>query len=218
LDLIVQIFLENYAEYRDYNMTTTQSDYGERFFILMQFLRIKARYERTSWNLQPVSLVHDLLARHRRMDAARLWHEAMDERIAETADRIMHELARLESETGVRLATVRDRLADRFTRLLAVDRARALVAPVMLEALEQPLETSREAFQRMCDEIHEFLEAPSGVGLDTPRWLRALEAEVSGVRARQDATLGVDAAHPTTRRPMSRAAISRQLAIWDEPL
>ena len=43
---MLQALVEHYDEYRDYNTTTTQSDYGENIHILLDFLRLKVRYDR----------------------------------------------------------------------------------------------------------------------------------------------------------------------------
>ncbi len=65
LSLIIEAVVENYAEYRDYNATTTQSDRGEMLHTLLDFLRLKAVYERIHWNLRPVLTVHEVLVRQR---------------------------------------------------------------------------------------------------------------------------------------------------------
>ena len=49
LGVILQSLIENYDHYRDYNTTTTQSDYGENLYQLLDFLRLKAGYERNAW-------------------------------------------------------------------------------------------------------------------------------------------------------------------------
>ena len=45
-EVVLQSLVEHYDEYRDYNTTTTQSDYGENIHILLDFLRLKVRYDR----------------------------------------------------------------------------------------------------------------------------------------------------------------------------
>ena len=42
LEVVLQAVVENYEEYKDYNTTTTQSDYGENLHVLLEFLRLKA--------------------------------------------------------------------------------------------------------------------------------------------------------------------------------
>ena len=63
LRIVLQAVVENYEEYKDFNATTTQSDYGENLFILLEFLRLKTDYERHAWHFRPLVLAHDVLAR-----------------------------------------------------------------------------------------------------------------------------------------------------------
>ena len=63
LAIILEAVVDNYVEYRDYNSTTTQSDRGEMLYTLLDFLRLKANYERTHWNLRPVVMAHEILVR-----------------------------------------------------------------------------------------------------------------------------------------------------------
>ena len=58
LTFILQALVENYEEYKDYNTTTPQSDYGENLHLLLDFLRLKAGYQRHAWRLRPLVLVH----------------------------------------------------------------------------------------------------------------------------------------------------------------
>ena len=43
LSLVIEAVVENYAEYRDYNATTTQSDRGELLYTLLDFLAASNR-------------------------------------------------------------------------------------------------------------------------------------------------------------------------------
>ena len=57
--------------YLDYNATAPQSDYGENLHVLLDFLRLKAAYERDNWRMRPLVLVHEVLCRRGRpVDAA----------------------------------------------------------------------------------------------------------------------------------------------------
>ena len=52
LQVVLEAVVENYEEYKDYNASAAQSDYGENLYALLDFLRLKAAYEHT---LDPVS-------------------------------------------------------------------------------------------------------------------------------------------------------------------
>jgi hypothetical protein len=60
LEIVLQAVAENYDEYRDYNTTTTQSDYGNNLFLLLDFLRLKSAYDRDNWRLRPLLLTHEI--------------------------------------------------------------------------------------------------------------------------------------------------------------
>ena len=84
LSLVIEAVVENYAEYRDYNATTTQSDRGELLYTLLDFLRVKVGYERIHWNLRPVMMAHEVLVRRGCHGAAELWRRAMAERTSKS--------------------------------------------------------------------------------------------------------------------------------------
>src|SRR5207244_8640921 len=115
LHIILQALIENYDHYRDYNITTTQSDYGENLYQLLDFLRLKASYERNAWQLRPLNEVHEIMVR-RHTAAAAFWREQVRELTHELADEHLEELARLEEEHGMRLRTIADRMGERFVK------------------------------------------------------------------------------------------------------
>lgn len=180
LTLAIEAVVENYRVYRDYNTTTTQSDHGELLYMLIDFLRLRATYDRVAWNLKPVVWAHEILIRHRRLLAAEIWCQAFAERTTDAADSRLRDLERLSQQYGMRLATIADRVGERFVRPLLIDRVRALVEPaLMAEGSER-----QEAFDALEREIASLANEPSGAGLDLPDWLAALEDEVTSARSR----------------------------------
>jgi hypothetical protein len=180
LPCILQALIENYEEYKDYNTTTPQSDYGENLHLLLDFLRLKVSYERHAWRLRPLTLAHEILARSKRIDLAVSWQEAFTRLTNDLAGNFEQELARLEQAHGMRLRTVADRIHERFVKPLALDRLCALIEPAMLEARERK---AGRAFAQLEKELLPLTESPTGVGLDVPQWLLRLAAEVQRVRA-----------------------------------
>ncbi|HXG12165.1 MAG TPA: hypothetical protein VNK04_20590 [Gemmataceae bacterium] len=216
LQFIFQVIVENYEEYKDYNSTTTQSDYGENLHVLLDFLRLKASYERQAWQFRPLVLVHEVLARAAEGEAAVLWEEAFGELTQEPAAQHLDELTRLERAHGIRLGTVRDRLEERFIKPLALDRLCALVEPAMEEARRPGEQT---AFAELERELQDYTANPSGVGLDVPHWLRRLEAEVQRARAaRSSVALLAGSFLQVPDVPLTLADLRSQLADWDRPL
>ncbi len=181
LSIALESIIENYREYRDYNTTTTQSDHGELLHGLMDFLRLKNNYDRIAWNLKPVYLAHKILVRNGRPAAAELWRRAVAERTAEAADEHQAAFNTLCEKYGIRLASIAERIGERFTRPLVIDRLRSLVEPAMADSSEE----ADESFAAIRREAADLAETPSGSGLDMPDWVAALEEEVSSLRRRQ---------------------------------
>ncbi|HEY7425408.1 MAG TPA: hypothetical protein VH682_14350 [Gemmataceae bacterium] len=215
LEIVLQAVIENYEEYKDYNTTTTQSDYGENLHVLLDFLRLKAAYERHAWQFRPLVLAHEVLARRGRGQTAVLWEQSLTRVTRDLARRPLEQLERLERVRGMRLSTVSDRLNERFVKPLALDRLCALIEPAMREARQ---EGEQPAFARLQRELPAFTATPMGVGLDVPYWLRRLEMEVHRVQAART-TIAVLAENffRVPRRPLSRDELQRQLGDWDRP-
>src|SRR5262249_49485613 len=131
LEVVLQAIVENYEEYKGYNTTTTQSDYGENLHVLPDFLRLKATYERQAGQFRRLFMAHEMLARHGRPATAVGWQEELIKFTAELAKQHVESLARLEKQHGIRLGTVTDRLSERFVKPLALDRLCALIEPCL---------------------------------------------------------------------------------------
>jgi hypothetical protein len=216
LPLILHALVENYEEYKDYNTTTPQSDYGENLHILLDFLRLKVTYERHAWRLRPLVLAHEVLARRGRADLAVSWQDAFTRLTRELAEQYLERLAALERTHGVRLRTVADRLGERFVKPLALDRLCALIEPAMHEARRPE---GGRTFIRLERELRPLTATPTGVGLDVPQWLRRLDAEVQRVRAAQAAVAVLaEGFLRVPRQPLSLAELQRQMDEWEKPL
>ena len=178
LALVLEAIVENYGEYRDYNSTTTQSDRGELLYMLLDFLRLRTKYDRVCWNLKPVVLAHEILVRRGQESASRIWRKALTDRIHDEAEQYLARLAELQKKYAMRMPTVADRLAERFVRPLTIDRIRALVKP----AVDQIRAGGAcPKFELLEEETELLTREPTGVGLDVPAWLVALEEEVEQV-------------------------------------
>jgi hypothetical protein len=209
LSLVLEAIGENFDISRDFNTTTTQSDRGELIYMLLDLLRLKASYDRFEWNLKPVMLAHQALIRAGRMSAAETWRRAIAEKTADVAAWHLKRLAELTTTYGLRLATIQDRLEERFVRPLAIDRMRALIRPAMAELR---VSDKSAAFDQLEREVVEFSEAPTGAGLDVPKWLIDLEEEIAKAEEAADAPRAFSAA---PARP-DWNEIERQLHTWLE--
>jgi hypothetical protein len=181
LQIILQTLIENYDHLRDYNATTTQSDYGDNLHRLFDYLRLKSRYDRAAWLLKPLNMVHETLARRDGATAA-LWRKRVEDITRDSAEKFAKELAKLEKTHGIRLATIRDRIEERFVQPLVLDRLCALIEPALENA---PAELASDAVSPLEKELEPFASTPSGVGLDVPGWLVRLQNELERVQTTQ---------------------------------
>jgi hypothetical protein len=222
--IALETVVENYRVYRDYNATTPQSDHGELLYTLVDFLRVRAAYDRVAWNLKPVVWAHEILVRQGRTVAAELWCRAMVERTSEAADDHLHNLQMLTEQYGMQLATVSDRLNERFVRPLVIDRVRSLVVSAMrVDSVNAGKRGQTDlgrgdlrrsipqevAFATLTREIDSLASESSGAGLDLPDWLAALEEEVTVARSRMQ--------HQSSAARLTRR-IGQVRLTWDQLL
>lgn len=218
LEVVLQAVVENYEEYKDYNTTTTQSDYGENLHVLLDFVRLKTQYERHAWQFRPLAMAHEMLARHGRASTALRWEESLGQFTRELSRQHLEQLARLERQHGIRLSTVSDRLHERFVKGLALDRLCALIEPCMREARQGLAESARPTFHRLQAELRAYTATPTGVGLDVPAWLRRLEAEMHRVQASRNTVAQLaESFFRIPRRAISHDEVQRQLREWERP-
>ncbi len=186
LRLVLECVAENHPEYRDWNSTTTQSDRGECLHVLLDFLRIKAEHERIAWTLRPVNMAHRVLARRAAIEAAAAWRGRMREETSETAAGLAARLTTLETQSGVRLASVADRVRRPFTMALEQDELEALIDPAVRELVTG---NPAGAGERLEDCATKFLGVASGSGVEVPAWLDHLTTAVDRALERADAGL-----------------------------
>src|SRR5439155_5627997 len=102
-ETVLQALVEHYDEYRDYNTTTTQSDYGENIHILLDFLRLKVKYDRVAWRMRPFALAHEVLCRRGQDALAARWRDFIASKTRQVSDNLLEELTKKETRTAVRL-------------------------------------------------------------------------------------------------------------------
>lgn len=210
LEITLHTIAEHYEEYRDYNTTTTWSDYGENLYVLLDFLRVKAAYERYAWRLRPMVLAHDALCRKGLTDVVERWEKNISEFSQSVAQDLLNQLAQKEALHAVRLRTIRDRLEERFLRPLALDRLCAAVEPTAIESRQGQL---GPAFEKLSQQLRELADHPIGVGLDVPQWLKRLQEEAD--KAREKA---ISPPKPAPAPRLTFSELQKQFAEWDEPL
>ena len=205
LRLVLESVAENHAEYRDWNSTTTQSDRGECLHIFLDHLRIKAEHDRIVWTLRPVTMAHRVLARRGAAAAAAAWRGRLRDETRDTAATLVERLSRLEAHSGVRLASIGDRVRRPFGAALEQDELEALVEPAVTElAAGGP----GAAGARLEEKAASFLGVASGSGVEVPEWLERLTTLVDRALERSDAG-------PRDRRPARPSAAGLPATIAD---
>jgi hypothetical protein len=209
ISLVYETVIDHHSEYLDYNSTTTQSDRGDLIYMFMDFLRLRARYERIAWNLKPVMWAHEVLVRSGLENAAMMWRRSLSERIGNEAERYVEKLRELQRDYAMRMPTVADRILERFVQPMTIARMRALVGPAMRDA-----EANRESpkFDLLEQEAELLTRHPTGVGLNVPAWLDALEEEVETLaKRRMSSEIDPQALMTIPIVPLSMDALSQQL-------
>jgi hypothetical protein len=210
LGIAIEAVVENYGEYVDYNSITTQSDRGDMLYTLLDFLRLRANYDRLAWNLRPVALAHQVLMHCGREGAAEIWRRAVAERTSPIAEEHLKRFNRLCKKYGMRLPSIAEHLGERFIRPLEIDRLCALLRPAIDEIRggHPPA-----ALQQLEDHIARFTQEPAGAGFELPSWLEALEQEMERIQW-QTAEDDQETLDPLIRLPqiqLSRAEVEAQI-------
>jgi hypothetical protein len=215
LELIYSIVHDKFDRFVEYSTTTTQSDYGEMLFSLLDFLRLEAAYERDSWNLMPVKIAHEQLAAAGRHEACVLWEHIFESNTADMSESHLGKLAQLEKRYGMRLPSIGDHLNERFVKPLAVNRIVALVPAAMEDG--QRAQASAAKFAVLRSELEKYLETIASSSLDVPRWVNDIEREIEEVEhRRRDLSVGLEPELPL--RVISLGEMRRQLKVWNEPI
>ncbi|MEM0925125.1 MAG: hypothetical protein AAGJ83_03735, partial [Planctomycetota bacterium] len=211
ITLVYETLIDHHAEYLDYNSTTTQSDRGDLVYMFMDFLRLRAGYERIAWNLKPVMWAHEVLVKNGLENAAMMWRRSLSERIGTEAEKFVDRLRKMQRDYSMRMPTIADRILERFVQPMTIARMRSLVRPAMKDA-----ESGRpsRAFEVLEGESELMAKTPTGAGLDVPAWLSALEEEIERL-AKQNASSEIDpeALMTIPVDPLRREELEEQLEI-----
>ena len=140
-------------------------------------------------------MAHRVLARRGATRAAEAWRGRMRDETHDTAAGLAERLAALEAQSGVRLASVGDRVRRPFTTALEQDGLESLVDPAVAELFTgAPV----GAGDRLEAGAESFLGVAGGSGVEVPAWLERLATAVD--RSIERAAAGV-AGEPEGRLP-----------------
>lgn len=212
LELIYTTVVDKFDRFLEYNTTTTQSDYGEKFYFLLDFLRVEADYDRDAWNFTPLNLVHQVLCQWNLSDAVNAWERSFEKRARESSSGHQRRLTAAERKYGMRLPAVSDRLNEHFTKPLAVNRMLALLPQVVADALAQRADSA--SFEKLRFEIDAYLADSTGSGIELPAWMQNLEKEVQRLSFPSSGSSPAEAEFNVTSREVTLEEVAKQLDTW----
>ncbi len=212
LELIYTTVVDKFDRFLEYNTTTTQSDYGEKFFYLLDFLRVEADYDRDAWNFTPLNLTHQVLCQWNLPNAVDAWERTFEKRARETATTHLRRLHAIERKYGMRLPAVSDRLNEHFTKPLSVNRMLALLPQVVEDAKAQ--RANSPSFELLRREVDAYLADSTGSGIELPAWMQNLEREVSRLNLPSSASSPTESEFNVPTRTIELADLTKQLDNW----
>ena len=187
-------------------------DSARKFFYLLDFLRIEADYDRDAWNFTPLNLTHQVLCQWNLPDAITAWERSFEKRCRESSANHLKKLQLIEKKYGMRLPSVSDRLRERFTKPLAVNRMMSHLPQVVADAKAQRAESP--TFEQLRQEIDEYLVDTTGSGIELPAWMQNLDKEVSRLNLPAAASTMQDTDLNIPPRQFSRNDVEQQLSSW----
>lgn len=177
MEFVYESVVDNFDRFLEYNTTTTHSDYGNRLYCLLDFLRLESLYERFNWNNIPYQIAHEAAVRFGADELAAEIEAELRETTCDVAESLVEELQGLESEYGVQLPTLHDHVNERIVGTLAVNRMTARVSrcsPGLNGVTEQE---ATENFRILRQEIEDFMTPRLGSGIEPPDWMHQLARE-----------------------------------------
>lgn len=181
-EFVYECVVDNFDRFLEYNTTTTHSDYGNRLYCLLDFLRLEALYDRFEWNTIPWQVAHETMVRRGELEVAAGVEEYVGDESREIANSFVEELAQLENEYGVRLPALHDHVNERIIGALAQNRMAALVSRACPGAPGLTIEDATANFLTLRTEIADFMSSRIGSGIEPPDWMQRLASELDRVQ------------------------------------
>ena len=212
---VYEAVVDNFDRFLEYNTTTTHSDYGNRLYCLLDFLRVESTYERFNWNHIPYQIAHGAAVRFGAEDVAAQIENELRDTTAEVADSMVAELNNRESVYGVQLPTLHDHVHERIVGTLAVNRMTARVGRCSPGLNQVSEEEATQNFAVLRQEISDFMENRLGSGIEPPEWMHQLAREFERIHD-EHAGLNPEPLTDVEFRRVTQKEIDAQLARMDD--
>ena len=214
LEMIYESVVDKFDRYVEYNTTTTHSDYGEKFYCLLDFLRAESAYERDAWNLSPIGVCHELFSECgrpcRRQGLGRGFSRTLRPRLPTS---ISSGCGRSKKNTacGCHRSPI-DSRSSSSSRSPSIACGPSCPRSSVTRAWPDGI----PAFAALRAEIDEYLNTTNGSGIDVPAWLRTLEREID--RLLDDGSLSFEAVETGRFHPAAALSWNRlqmELQKWE---
>lgn len=177
MEFVYESVVDNFDRFLEYNTTTTHSDYGNRLYCLLDFLRLESLYERFNWNNIPYQIAHESAVRFGADEVAADLESELRDATREVSGSLLDELLELETEYGVQLPTLHDHVNERIVGTLAVNRMKARMSRCSSHLSEISEEEAEANFHLLRAEIADYMEDRLGSGIEPPEWMQQLARE-----------------------------------------
>lgn len=177
MEFVYESVVDNFDRFLEYNTTTTHSDYGNRLFCLLDFLRLESLYERFNWNNIPYQIAHEAAVRFGADEVAADLEAELRDATREVSGSLLDELLELETEYGVQLPTLHDHVSERIVGTLAVNRMKARMSRCSSHLADVSEEEAEANFMLLRAEIADYMEDRLGSGIEPPEWMQQLARE-----------------------------------------
>ncbi|MEQ9411940.1 MAG: hypothetical protein RIK87_29770 [Fuerstiella sp.] len=211
MEFVYESVVDNFDRFLEYNTTTTHSDYGNRLYCLLDFLRLESLYDRFNWNNIPYQIAHEAAVRFGAHELAGEIEAELYDQTREVAESLVEELQGLEGEYGVQLPTLHDHINERIVGSLAVNRMTARVGRCSPGLNNVSAEEASENFRVLRQEIAEFMSGRLGSGIEPPEWMQQLAREFDRVH-QENAGLVAESLTNVDFQRITQRDIDRQLS------
>lgn len=210
-EFVYEAVVDNFERFLEYNTTTTYSDYGNRLYCLLDFVRLESLYDRFDWNTVPWQIAHEAMVRNGSMELASVVEDYLADETREIAGSFVSELQALESQYGVRLPTLHDHICERIVGALVQNRLTARVARCIPDGSGSTAEEAASHFAEFREEIGQYMQSRIGSGIEPPEWMQRLSAEAERIQDGKSAWV-TESLYEGEFVQMTQKVLDRQLA------